>query len=102
MKEVRPVYLIQQDRSVEFVQNTITDWGITISFTGMNVDSGSIVLGIQGVSITPEDWLVVQAYEKPFISLVWIGFIILTIGFFLSIYRRAVDQRLAMERSVRV
>ena len=102
MKEVRPVYLIQQDRSVEFIQNTITDWGITISFTGMNVDSGSIVLGIQGVSITPEDWLVVQAYEKPFISLVWIGFIILTIGFFLSIYRRAVDQRLAMERSVRV
>ena len=101
MKEVRPIYLIQKDRSVEYVQNTITDWGITIAFTGMNVDSGSIVLGIQGISVTPEDWLVVQAYEKPFISLVWIGFIILTIGFFLSIYRRAVDQRLAMERAAR-
>jgi len=102
MKEVRPVYLIQKDRSVEFVQNTITDWGITIAFTGMNVDSGSIVLGIEGISVTPEDWLVVQAYEKPFISLVWIGFIILTIGFFVSIFRRAADQRLAMDRAVRV
>lgn len=98
-KEVRPVYLIQKDRSVEYVQNTITDWGITIAFTGMNVDSGSIVLGIQGISVTPEDWIVVQAYEKPFISLVWIGFIILTLGFFLSIYRRAADQKSAYDRA---
>ena len=98
-KEVRPVYLIRNDRSVEYVQNTITDWGISIAFTGMNVDSGSIVLGIEGISVTPEDWLVVQSYEKPFISLVWIGFIILTIGFIISIYRRATDQRLAMVRA---
>ncbi|MDA1028241.1 MAG: cytochrome c biogenesis protein CcsA [Bacteroidetes bacterium] len=98
-KEVRPVYLIQKDRSVEYVQNTIEDWGITIAFTGMNVDSGSIVLGIQGISVTPEDWIVVQAYEKPFISLVWIGFIILTLGFFLSIYRRAADQKSAYDRA---
>ena len=98
-REVRPVYLIKTDRSVEFVQNTITDWDITIAFTGMNVDSGSIVLGIQGISVTPEDWLVVQAYEKPFISLVWIGFLMLTIGFFLSIFRRASDQKLAMKRA---
>ena len=97
-KEVRPIYLIQKDRSVEYVQNTISEWGITIAFTGMNVDSGSIVLGIQGVSVTPEDWVVVQAYEKPFISLVWIGFIILTLGFILSIYRRAADQRNALKR----
>lgn len=98
-KEIRPVYLIQKDRSVEFVQNTITDWGITVAFTGMNVDSGSIVLGIQGISVTPEDWLVVQAYEKPFISLVWIGFLMLTLGFFLAIFRRASDQKLSMKRA---
>jgi cytochrome c-type biogenesis protein CcmF len=100
VKEVRPIYLIQKDRSVEFVQNTITEWDLTIAFTGMNVDSGTIVLGIEGVSITPEDWVVVQAYEKPFISLVWIGFIILTLGFFMSVYRRAVDQRMARERAL--
>ena len=99
---VRPVYMIMQDRSVQYVQNTITDWGITVAFTGMNVDNGEITLGIDGVRVTPEDWLVVQAYEKPLISLVWIGFIILTAGFVIAILRRAQDVRMNRERALKL
>jgi cytochrome c-type biogenesis protein CcmF len=91
-RELKPVYIIKSDRSVEYLQNSITDWNITVAFTGMNVDSGSINLGIEGVEMPPEDWLVVQAYEKPLISLVWIGFLLLSLGFCLSVYRRAMDQ----------
>ena len=97
-RELKPVYIIKTDRSVEYLQNSITDWGITIAFTGMNVDSGSINLGIEGAEMPPEDWLVVQAYEKPLISLVWIGFIMLSLGFGLSVFRRASDQRAASKR----
>ncbi|MDE2996367.1 MAG: cytochrome c biogenesis protein CcsA [Bacteroidota bacterium] len=97
-RELKPVYIIKGDRSVEYLQNSIPEWGISVAFTGMNVDSGSINLGIEGVEMPPEDWLVVQAYEKPFISLVWIGFIILSLGFCLSVYRRAVDQHAATLR----
>ena len=97
-RELKPVYIIKADRSVEYLQNSIQDWGITVAFTGMNVDSGSINLGIEGVEMPPEDWLVVQAYEKPLISLVWIGFIILSLGFCLSVYRRASEQHQASER----
>ena len=91
-RELKPVYIIKTDRSVEYLQNSVPDWGITIAFTGMNVDSGSINLGVEGVEMPPEDWLVVQAYEKPFISLVWFGFILLSLGFCLSVYRRASEQ----------
>ena len=97
-REVKPVYIIKTDRSVAFLQNSIPDWGISVAFTGMNVDSGSINLGIEGVELPPQDWLVVQAHEKPLISLVWIGFIILSLGFGLSVYRRASEQHQASLR----
>ncbi len=97
-RELKPVYIIRADRSVEYLQNSLEDWGITVAFTGMNVDNGSINLGVEGVEMPPEDWLVVQAYEKPFISFVWIGFIILSLGFCLSVYRRASEQRAASRR----
>lgn len=99
VQELKPIYIINADRSVEYLQNTVAEWGITVSFTGMNVDSGSINLAVEGVEMAPEDWLVVQAYEKPFISLVWLGFIFLSLGFCLSVYRRASDQRLASRRA---
>lgn len=98
VRELKPVYIIKADRSVEYLQNSIPEWGITVAFTAMNVDNGSINLGVEGVEMPPEDWLVVQAYEKPFISLVWLGFIILSLGFCLSVYRRAQDQRAASKR----
>ena len=41
------------------------------------------------------DWLVVQAYEKPLINLVWIGIIILSLGFVLAIYRRTAELKIA-------
>lgn len=98
-REMSPIYIIKNDRSIEFVQNTITDWEVTVAFTGMNVDSGSINLAIDGVEVAPEDWLVVQAYEKPFISLVWFGFSLLSLGFAISVWRRISDQRLAAARA---
>lgn len=98
-REVNPIYIIQNDGSVEYVTNSINDWGISVSFVGMNVDTGSIELGIEGITIPTEDWVVVQAYEKPFISLVWIGFMILTIGIIISIYRRAAEQRFENRRA---
>jgi len=41
----------------------------------------------------PENWVVVQAYTKPLISVLWGGIIILTLGFVVSIGRRVQDIR---------
>jgi len=95
---LNPVYQILPDRSVNVIEDSDEDWGLTIAFTAMNVDSGAITLQITGVQMEPDDWLVVQAYEKPFISLVWIGFIILSFGFCVAIYRRAMDVRFENKR----
>ena len=61
----------------------------------MDVNSGEINLVVEGIE---EDWIVVQAYEKPAISLVWIGIILLTLGFLLALVRRVGEVRLSIKR----
>ena len=99
-RRLRPIYVVMQDRSVQYVQNRVRDWGLALSFTGMNVDNGNISLAIEGVEIAPEDWVVVQAYEKPFIAVLWIGIIILGLGFTVSLVRRIQDVRFGQRRGV--
>ena len=70
-----------------------------LHFSGMNVNNGSANFVVEGVTVSAEDWVVVQAFVKPFINLVWIGIILLSIGFFISMYRRIQDQRFALQRA---
>ncbi len=89
IEEIMPIYLIRRDRSV--VPLVAEAGGIGFYFTGMNVDTGEISLTLDGASTA--DFVVVQAQEKPAISLVWIGIILLSGGFLLSAGRRMIDLR---------
>jgi cytochrome c-type biogenesis protein CcmF len=92
-RTVRPVYVIMKDRTQQFVQNRIPEWDLTFTFTGMRVEDDAVQLMVEGASTTPEDWVVVQAYRKPFINLLWFGTLVLMAGFTLSIVRRVQEQR---------
>ncbi len=98
-RQLSPIYLVLEDGRQQFIQNKIGEWGITITFSGMNVNNGSANFIIEGAKAGQEDWIVVQAYVKPFINLVWIGIIMLSVGFFISMGRRIQDQRFALKRA---
>lgn len=98
-RRVTPVYRIDEERRVQVTPEAVDEWGLTFAFTAMNVDSGTIDIAITGVQTAPADWVVVQAYEKPLISLVWLGIILLTAGFVISIVRRQQEQRYAYGRA---
>ena len=100
-RRLSPVYLIMQDRTQQYIQNRVSDWGLTITFTGMNVDNGSIRLFLEGVAVDSDEWIVVQAYEKPFINFLWFGFLLLTGGFGIAAYRRYADNRHSAQRAKR-
>ena len=100
-RELSPIYLVLEDGRQQFIQNRLGDWGVTVTFSGMNVDSGSANFIIEGVAVAEEDWVLVQAYVKPFINLVWIGIILLSIGFIIAMVRRAQDHRFEMKRDTR-
>ncbi|SHK19961.1 cytochrome c biogenesis protein CcsA [Rhodothermus profundi] len=95
---LRPVYLVRADRSVQYIQTRVRDWNLAITFTSMNVSSGEITLAIEGVDVMPDDWIVVQAYEKPLINLVWLGFLLMSGGIGLALMRRARELRPVLRR----
>jgi cytochrome c-type biogenesis protein CcmF len=92
-RTVAPVYLILKDRTQQYVQNRIPEWDLGFTFTGMQVEDDAVRLVVEGADTPSEDWIVVQAYRKPFINLLWLGTIVLAVGFIFSIVRRVKEQR---------
>ncbi len=97
-RTLRPIYLVMKDRSQQFIQNRIADWQASFTFAGLDISSGEIRLMVEGMSLPEADWIVVQAYEKPFINLLWFGMFIMLGGFGLSLYRRTKEWHLTLWR----
>ena len=98
-REVKPLYLVDGSGATRSVENEFSDWQFAVAFVGMNVDQGQVRLAFSGVSAEDEDWIVVQAVEKPLIFMVWLGIILLSLGFLVSLVRRISDQRMAANRA---
>ena len=92
-RSLLPIYIVMNDGSTQYIENRVADWDFRMAFMEMSVDSGRATFAVQGVNVMPDDWVVVQAYTKPMISLVWIGIIVMSIGFFVSVVRRVQDIR---------
>ena len=90
-RQLQPIYLVLKDGRQQFIQNRMGDWGLTFTFAGMNVNEGTANFIVEGIDVGDDDWVVVQAYEKPLINLVWIGIIMLSFGFGIAIVRRIQD-----------
>ena len=97
-RRLQPLYLVMQDNTERFGQVEIDDWGLTLTFTGMNVGSGAARVAIEGVQVMPDEWLVVQAKEKPFIGVLWAGILTLSLGFGLAMYRRTRELAFSEDR----
>ena len=92
-RRIHPVYLLLEGGRQEFIQATVPEWSLTLTFAGMQVEQNAIRVVVDGATVTPEEWVVVQAAEKPFISILWLGTIVLLAGFALSTARRLTDAR---------
>jgi cytochrome c biogenesis factor len=53
------------------------------------MEDDAIVIAVQNIQAAGKDVLVVEASEKPWINLVWSGFIILVVSLIATVYRRA-------------
>jgi len=92
-RSLMPIYVVTNDNNEQYIENRIEEWDLRMSFTEMNVSSGKATFAVEGVDVMPDEWVVVQAYTKPLISLIWIGIVVLTGGFIVSIVRRVQDIR---------
>lgn len=92
-RKMMPIYLVMPDNSQQYLETKVSDWSFRMAFTEMNVNNGNATFAVEGVDVMPENWVVVQAYTKPLISLLWTGIIVMTVGFVVAVGRRVQDIR---------
>ena len=94
--QAEPVFIIK-DQQIGKIPFIVPDLGIKISLE--NIDPKNGVFNFK-TNTTPKDYIVLKAIEKPFINLLWLGTVLLMIGFCIAIYRRYTDfQKLKLAKT---
>jgi cytochrome c-type biogenesis protein CcmF len=83
-----PIFLIKDKSQVGRLPSEINDLGVKITLLNIHPDTNEFALGI---STRQKDWVVIKALEKPLINVLWIGTLILMIGFTIAMVRRFRD-----------
>ena len=81
---IEPIYLIR-DNFAARIPDENEELGIRITVNTIIPEKNAFILGI---NTAQKDYIILKAIEKPFINLLWIGTILLTIGFLLAALRR--------------
>jgi cytochrome c-type biogenesis protein CcmF len=89
--DVEPLFAVYTENEQSFTYSPpleIENWGMTISFSRIHPETDSIELTIDGLDLDyEEDWILIVAERKPFVSVVWLGTFLLMAGFSISIMR---------------
>lgn len=88
---LNPLFVLYSDEGKSWVYSppaNLSEHGFDVQFTRVFPESGKIELTVKGISEKPKDeWILLTAEEKPFVSLVWLGTFVLMAGFSVSILR---------------
>jgi len=97
--EANPSYAIIASSEERFSMSqpvSLDKWNLIIRFDEIDPNTDQITLSFRGDRlpiVVVDDWVLVVAEKKPFISLVWLGTFLLMGGFSVSIMRRWSDLR---------
>lgn len=79
-----PIYIIK-NKMAGRIPDFVNDLGARITIQNILPGENSFVFGL---STTQKDWIIIEAVEKPWINILWIGTLLLCIGFGVAISRR--------------
>jgi cytochrome c-type biogenesis protein CcmF len=88
-------YMENSGEGPQYNSAELKDANLKVTITAMNATNAEVTLvfskldGQNNSAAAPKEILTVEASIKPFISLVWIGVVIMAIGFIISAYRRS-------------
>ena len=66
---------------------------VSVTFAGIIPEENKFVFNVSDATLNT-DWIVIKSIIFPMINLVWIGTIVMAIGFFISMRKRLQDNRL--------
>jgi len=79
-----PIFIIK-DKMIGNIPATDEEIGAKISFLNIHPEEGKFELSIE---TTQRDYIIMKAIEMPFINVLWLGTIVLMMGFSIAIVRR--------------
>ncbi|MCU0467789.1 MAG: cytochrome c biogenesis protein CcsA [Arcicella sp.] len=92
--EVKPIFVIRGGMvAMPPVENN--EVGIRAKFTNIDPKTGNFSFAI---NTTQRDYVVLKAIEKPLINLLWIGTLVLSLGFVMAIIRRYREFKLMRDK----
>lgn len=84
---IQPLYVIQNGNLARpIIMNQ--EIAAQITLENINPEDGSVEFGIQ---TSQKDWIILQSIEKPQINILWIGTVVMIIGFIIATRRRYVE-----------
>lgn len=88
---IEPLFAVFAEGEQSYVMSPPVElpiFDLSFQFTKVIPESSSIEISVKGLDeVYEEDWVLVVAEKKPFISVVWSGTFLLMAGFSLSIFR---------------
>ncbi len=81
-----PVYFVR-GMEEDNIADEIEELGLKISFTKINPAKNTVVLQFEEEE-KPEEFVIMKAMIFPYINLLWLGCIVMTIGFIMALRRR--------------
>jgi cytochrome c-type biogenesis protein CcmF len=89
--EALPVFLIR-DNTVLMVNDTIPEIGVTFRVERILPETQQIVIGKREKDFE-NDFVIMKAIVFPYINILWLGCIVMSIGFLIGILRRAKENK---------
>lgn len=88
---VEPVYVIRmEDKAVGIVPADLYELGLRVTLNKINPEEESFEFS---TSFTQKDYVILKAMEKPLINILWIGTLLLVLGFAIAMIRRYTEFR---------
>ncbi len=101
--DVEPLFAVYNEDGRSYTYSPpleIESWGMNVMFSRVHPESDSIELTVHGLDENfEEDWILVVAEKKPFVSVVWLGTFLLMAGFSISILRHWKREKDTQKRS---
>lgn len=89
--ELSPLFAVYTEDGRSYTYSpplVIEPWELEVRFSSINPDSDAIELTVDGeMAEFEEDWVLIVAEKKPFVSVVWLGTFLLMAGFSVSLLR---------------
>ncbi len=100
--EVEPLFAVYTENGESFTYSPplhVEQWNFDVQFTSIIPDADAIEISIAGLDEDfEEEWIVVVAEQKPFVSVVWLGTFMLMAGFSISIMRHWKREKRASDK----